>query len=366
MTRGVTEPLNVAIVGFGLAGQVFHAPLLASTPGMRVTAIVTADPGRAAQARADVPDARVLASVEDLWASAGDVDVVVIASANRTHAPFAIAALEHGLHVVIDKPVAPTAVQAQAIADLASAVGRQVHPFQNRRWDTEFLAVRSIVASGRIGEVHRLDSRIERLRVVPKDTWRDSVDVSAMGGVRIDLGAHLIDQAIELLGPVVRVECISRSARFPDRADDDALWTLTHASGAISSLVASQACPISGPRFLVNGSTGGIRVDYADGQEAQLKAGVRPGDPQWGSEPESAVIELAVLSEDGTLQHSAQRPVRGGWGSVYPAIRDAILGMAPPPVPMSDAIANLRVLDASGESSATGQVVELSPAAAHG
>ena len=362
----MASDLNVVLLGYGLAGQVFHGPLVHSTPGLRVAAIVTANPERVSKARADFPEARILATADDAWAAASDFDLAVIGTANVTHVPFALAALDHGLHVVVDKPVAATADEAQRIADHAAAVGRQALPFQNRRWDTEYLAVRSIIDSGRIGTVHRLDSRMERLRIAPKGTWRESTDVAQMGGVLYDFGAHQVDQAIELLGPVVRVTCVARAARFPGNADDDALWTLEHASGAVSSLVASQAAPVAGPRFLVNASKGGIRVEYADGQEAQLKAGLRPGDAGWGVESEAAQIHVTVVDDDGVVSESLERPAVGRWDSVYAGIRDAILGIAPAPVPMSDAIANLRVLDASRASVATGREIELSQAAAHG
>lgn len=367
MTTGVPEPtIRVLLFGFGLAGRVFHAPLVASTPGMQLSAIVTGNPERQAQVRGQAPEAEIIASNEEALERAAEFDLAVIASANVTHLPFALTCLDAGLHVVVDKPVAADAPGAQQIADRAHAVGRLAIPFQNRRWDSDVRTLRRLLTEQPVGEVHRLESRIERMRPALKGTWRESSAPQDVGGVLIDFGAHLVDQALSLLGPVSMVQATARSTRFPGTSDDDAQILLTHVSGAISVLVSSQAAAFGGPRFTVLGTMGGIRIEAADTQEDALKAGRRPDDGvPWGREPDSSVATVRLL-RDGMLQDVATVPLDpGAWNVFYPAVAAAIKDGSAPPVPIEDAVANARVLDAARASAASGAGIRLEPPAGH-
>jgi len=367
LTSSVTDrTLRVLLFGFGLAGRVFHAPLVASVPGMRLAAIVTGNPERQAQVRATAPEAEVIPTSEQALERAAEFDVAIVASANVTHLPLALACLDLGLHVVVDKPVAPDVAGTQAIADRAVSVDRLAVPFQNRRWDSDFGTLRRLVDQQPIGEVHRLESRIERMRPALKGTWRESSAPEDLGGALLDFGAHLVDQALGLLGPVTLVQATARSTRFPGTSDDDAQILLTHASGAISLLVSSQAAAFGGPRFTVLGTFGGIRIDASDSQEDALKAGRRPDDGQpWGQEPGTSVAQVRLL-QDGVLRDAPAVPLDpGGWDAFYPAVAAAITQGAAPPVSMADAVANARVLDAARASAASGAGVRLDPPAAH-
>lgn len=356
--------LRVLLLGYGLAGRVFHAPLIGATDGMAVTAVVTGDPGRQEQARADLPAARLLATPEQAWDS-GEFDLVVVAGANVTHVPQARTALERGMHVVVDKPLAPDAASAQALADLARASNRQLHVFQNRRWDSDFLTLRAVVASGRIGTPHRLESRFERLRTQLSGGWRESARADDQGGVLVDFGAHLVDQALALLGPVALVTASARSVRATDIANDDAQMLLTHTSGAVSYLSGSSVAAFGQPRFLLLGTNGGCRIDLPDSQEAQLRAGLTPRDLEFGIESADSNAVLQVAAADGTLHLQDWPRAQGEWRTYYQAVRDAITLGAPAPVPVDDVIANLRVLDAAAESARTAATVRLDPPAGH-
>ncbi len=164
MAESGRGPLRVGILGYGLAGVVFHAPLVASTPGMAVSAIVTADPQRQARARADFPDAAVYDTADALLADPSRLDLVVVAAPNRAHVPLGIAALEAGLPVVVDKPLAPSVADAERLLETARRTGRLLTVFQNRRWDTDFLTARRLIDAGLLGSVVRLESRFERFR----------------------------------------------------------------------------------------------------------------------------------------------------------------------------------------------------------
>ena len=367
MTSPVAEPsIRVLLFGFGLAGRVFHAPLVTSVPQLDLAAIVTGNADRQAQARASAPGAEIIATSDEALDRAGEFDLAVIAGANVTHLPLALACLDRGLHVVIDKPVAPDAATAQQIADRAVQSGLLAIPFQNRRWDSDFLTLKRLIAEQPIGEVHRLESRIERMRLALKGNWRESATPADLGGVLLDFGAHLVDQALALMGPVVEVHATARSTRFAGTSDDDAQFMLRHASGAVSVLLGSQASAFAVPRFTALGTLGGIRIEASDTQEDALKAGRRPDDGQpWGQEPSGSVACVRLL-RDGALEELPGVPLAAGrWNAYYPAVAAAIADSAPPPVPMADAVQNTRVLDAAQESAATGAGIVLDPPAAH-
>ncbi|WP_420876667.1 Gfo/Idh/MocA family oxidoreductase, partial [Streptomyces niveiscabiei] len=204
-TGAAANPLRVGLIGYGLAGSVFHAPLIGTTKGLTLDTVVTSNPDRQAQARAEHPGAGVVASPDELLARAGELDLVVIASPNRTHVPLATAALDAGLPVVVDKPIAGTAAEARALAALAEERGLLLSVFQNRRWDNDFLTLRKLLADGELGDVWRFESRFERWRPLPKGGWRESGDPAEIGGLLYDLGSHLVDQALVLFGPVTSV-----------------------------------------------------------------------------------------------------------------------------------------------------------------
>ena len=196
---------RVGLIGYGLAGAVFHAPLISATPGLSLTAIVTANEARRAQAARDHPQARLLPDADSLWRSASELDLVVVASPNRTHAPLALAAVGAGLAVVVDKPLAATTGDARRLIDAARDRGTLLTVFQNRRWDGDFLTLRRLLAEGSLGAVMRFESRFERWRPTVKAGWRMLGAPEDAGGLLFDLGSHLIDQALVLFGPVTHV-----------------------------------------------------------------------------------------------------------------------------------------------------------------
>lgn len=356
----MTEPLRVALLGYGLAGRVFHRPLIAVEPGLRLDAVVTASPDRAAAAAADEPGVRVLSSADEVWENTDAYDVVVVATANVVHVEQARAALERGLHVVLDKPMAPDAATAADLADLADAVDRRLIVFQNRRWDAELRTVQRLMAEGVLGPVHRLESRFERWRPTPKGGWRELPDPDQMGGLLYDLGSHLVDQALLLLGPVASVYCVSRAVRGDGLPDDDTQFLLRHTSGAVSLLYASAASAFTVPRFRVLGTRGGYQVDALDSQEDRLREGALPG-PEWGREPESAWGVL-VDADGGTTVVPSEA---GRWPEFYAGVVACLRDGAAPPVDVRDVVQDLRVIDAARESARTGAAVVLDPPAGH-
>lgn len=352
------RPVRVGLIGYGLAGSVFHAPLIACSPVLKLAKIVTSDPERRAKAARDHPNARVVETVEALWESAGELDLVVIATPNKTHVPLARAALESGLAVVVDKPFAPTAAEGRSLVEEARKRHQLLTVFQNRRWDSDFLTVRQLVANGQLGTVFRLDSRFDRWRPLPKGGWRERGDRAEAGGLLYDLGSHLIDQALLLLGPVVGVYAELDCRRDGMPVDDDTFVALTHASGARSHLTMTVLAAQSGPRFHVLGSRAAYLKFGPDVQEDALKRGERPGRPGWGEESSERWGTL------GTPDDIKRVPtVPGSYQDFYSSVATAFRNKTAPPVDPNDSVTVLDVIEAAQRSAAERLYVELRPAA---
>jgi scyllo-inositol 2-dehydrogenase (NADP+) len=340
--------LRVALIGYGLAGRVFHAPLIAATRGLTVTSVVTSSPERQAEVARDHPEARTLSSAGQLW-ERDDHDLVVVATPNETHLPLATAAIDHGLPVVVDKPLAVTAARAEQLVLHAQRAGVLLTVFQNRRWDSDHLTLVRLLQGGHLGDIIRYESRFERWRPSPKSgSWRESLSPERGGGLLLDLGSHLVDQALTLFGAVTHVYA-EIDARRGLPADDDVFIVLRHASGTISHLRASAVTAAPGPRLRVLGSETAFVITRLDSQEDRLRAGARPDTvPDWGVEPEAHRGRLVT--------GDASAPVpgeRGDWGRFYALLATALREGGPAPVDPADAVAALRVLEQARQSAAT-------------
>ncbi|MFF3915040.1 Gfo/Idh/MocA family oxidoreductase [Streptomyces sp. NPDC001852] len=347
--RTTATPLRVGLIGYGLAGSVFHAPLIAATEGLALHTVVTANPERQQQARAEFPDVALAATAEELFDRADGLDLVVIASPNKTHVPLASAALKAGLPVVVDKPVAGTAAEARDLAALAEERGLLLSVFQNRRWDNDFLTLRKLVSQGDLGEVWRFESRFERWRPQPKGGWRESGDPAEIGGLLYDLGSHVVDQALLLFGPVTEVYAETAVRRPGAETDDDTFIALTHANGVRSHLHVSATAAQLGPRFRVLGSRAGYVKYGLDPQEAALREGLRPG-PRWGAEPEALYGRIGAGESPLTGGGTPVPTLPGDYPAYYTAVARALTGAGPNPVTALEAAAALDVLEAARRS----------------
>lgn len=348
-------PLRVGLVGYGVAGSFFHAPLIDAEPQLALDVIVTANEDRQVEIAEKYPRTRTVADVEALFAQAEGLDLLVLASPNKTHVPLASRALRAGLPVVVDKPLAGTSAEALELSRLARERGLLLSTFQNRRWDSDFRTLTKLVADGELGEVRRFESRFERWRPKLKGGWRESGDPAELGGLLYDLGSHVVDQALTLFGPVASVYAESDIRREGATADDDTFLALTHVSGVRSQLWVNAAAAQLGPRFRVLGSQAAYVKYGLDPQEAVLREGKRPvpGAP-WGTEPPSAWGTLGALGET--------RPVPsldGDYPAYYAAIATALRDGGAPPVTAEQAADTLLVLEAARRSAAEGQVIAL-------
>jgi predicted dehydrogenase len=348
------EPLKVAIIGYGLAGRVFHAPLIAATPGLEVGAIVTANPRRAAQARTDYPEAEVLSDVNSVFVHAERFDLVVVATPNDVHVPLALRSIEAGIAVVVDKPLAVSVEDGLRLVERAQETGVLLTVFQNRRWDGDFLTLRRLLDEGRLGRVHRFESRFERWRPALRDSWREDPNPIRGGGLLYDLGSHVIDQALVLFGPVVSVYAELDQRRNGTTVDDDVFIAMTHASGLRSHLWVGALVAQLGPRFRVLGDRGGYTTYGLDVQEPQLVAGLRPSSPNWGVEDPGDGGILGV-GEEGEVVPT----LPGAYERFYAEVAAALAGTAPLPVDPNDAVETLKIIEAVRHSAIDGVVVEL-------
>ncbi len=345
--------LRVAIIGYGLAGRVFHAPLVAATPGLQVASIVTGNPQRRAEAAERYPGILTPADPAELWES-GEYDLVVVATPTDSHAPLAGAAIDRGIAVVVDKPLALTSAEAGDLVARARQAGVILTPFQNRRWDSDHLTLGRLIGEGRLGRVIRYESRFERWRPEPRGAWRESAPPERGGGQLLDLGSHLVDQALSLFGPVSHVYGEVAALRgLP--SDDDAFLALRHDSGTLSHLHMSAMTAAPGPRLRVLGTEAGYVAPQLDTQEDRLRAGARPDRVQeWGAEPQSHWGRLVAGDSSVPI-----RSERGDWPAFYRLLAEALRTGGPPPVDPADAVAALRVLEAGRRSADERATVEL-------
>jgi scyllo-inositol 2-dehydrogenase (NADP+) len=341
MATPAAAPIRTAVVGYGVSGKVFHAPLIAADPAYSLDVIVTSQPERAAEAARLYPQARIVGTPDELFASALDLDLVVLGTPPRTHYGLAATAIAHGLHVVVDKPFVPTSALGEELISRASDGGVQLTVFQNRRWDADFLTLQKVLASGVLGQVNSFESRFEWWRPEGFGNWRDTVSLAEGGGILHDLGAHLIDQAIQLFGPVERTygETANRGPH-PDAADTEAFVSLLHTSGVRTRLWMNGMAAQAGARFHLLGSQAGYTKWGLDGQEPALAAGMPPSDPAYGMEPQE---RWGLLGTDG-----ATTPVpaeRGSYPQFYMQLAAALRGEGPLPVDPAEPLEVLKVIE---------------------
>ena len=346
-------PLRVALIGYGLAGSAFHAPFIATIPDFRLSAIVTRSPERRAQALRDHPGVSLFESADEIWARSDEFDLVVIAAPNKAHAPLGLAALTAGLPVVIDKPLATSAAEGRTLVEAARERSQMLTVFHNRRWDGDFLTVRRLLAENALGRVLRFESRFERWRPEVGTGWREKADGAA--GLLFDLGSHLVDQAVQLFGPVEAVYAELELRRPGAEVDDDDFVALEHAGSVRSHLWMSSVAAHGGARFRVLGDRAAYTKHGLDVQEDALRAGRSPNEPGWGEEPED---RWGRLGAGGDLREVPTEP--GNYGAFYEAVAASLRDGAPPPVDPVEAVEVLEVLEAASTSSLRRKVVPLS------
>ncbi len=333
--KNIASRPRVGLVGYGLAGRVFHAQLLKAA-GFELAAIVTTNEERKAQASSDFPQARIRPTFSEILDD--DLDLIVIASANSVHADQAIQALLAGIPAVVDKPMALNLAETQRIAEVTQATGIPVSVFYNRLWDSDTLTIKKALLENVLGNVFRMDSRFERFRPTPNpSSWRERDNFEAGGGTLLDLQSHLVSIALHLFGPAQLVHSSVRSIR--GHADDDVVLVLKHDSGMDSYLSASAIVGSPGPRVRLMGDKGALVIPELDPQEALLRQGIIPSDGVWQVPTSSEA--LLYRGEDVVVYPS----VDGNYPHFYDAVRAALKGEGPWPTSVHQALAVAIILE---------------------
>lgn len=358
-------PVRTGVIGFGLAGRVFHTPFVQAVPPLQLFGIVQRTGDDAARA---YPAATIFRSVEDLLHS--DVDLVVIATPNATHLPFAKAALEAGKHVVIDKPFAPTLQAALELEALAQQKGLLLAPFHNRRFDGDFLTLQHLLATNDVGRPITLRSHFDRFRPTQKpNSWKESD--GPMNGLLMDLGTHLVDQALALFGRPDTVSGTVRSDRDISDIDDAFDITLTFPCESRTvrvELGATMLAAAPQPRFLLQGTRGSYQKFGVDPQEPAILAGAKvpslASDTDWLTEQEQAWGTLTTAPDPVTSSSLVRRTLpthKGDYRAFYRAVAASIQDGTPLPVTARDAVRVAHLIELVRESSTSGRTLTPSP-----
>jgi len=338
------KTLRAGIIGFGLAGQTFHAPLVRATPGFHITAVSSSGPDKVHAALGDgvtvLADPRALATSEL-------VDLVIIASPNATHFELAALALEAGKHVVVDKPFTATVEEAERLAAMADARGLFLSVFHNRRWDSSTRTARKLLDAGTLGTIRHAAIHFDRFRPQPLPRWKEAA--ADGGGTWMDLGPHMLHEALHYFGWPLAIQADLAALRPGTRADDCVHARLRYADGLRVDVAASMLTAAPRPRVALYGTRGSYVKQSLDPQEATLKTGQLPGldAAAWGIDPEPGMLSL---EENGVVTTSPIATENGAYQEYYRQVRDAILAGAQNPVPPAEAIAVMQLLEAGRRS----------------
>ena len=338
--------IRVGLIGYGLAGASFHAPLIGAVPGLRLASIVTSRRGDVVR---DWPEVTVVADADRLLADPA-IDLVVIATPDHLHAPLAQAALSAGKHVVIDKPFVTDPADGAALITLAESHGLMLSAFHNRRWDADFLTVQRVVAEGVLGDIALAELRWDRFRPAIKLGWRETQGA----GLLNDLGPHLLDQTLVLFGAPDAVSADLATQRTGATTEDYFEITLSYGSRRV---IVSAATLLAQPRprFALYGTAGSFVKHGIDPQEAVLRAGLPPTSPGFGEDGPDSYGTLTAA--DGTTR--SEPSVRGDWRRYYEGVVAAITVGAGAPVPARDAQAVMELIALARRSAAEGQRLPL-------
>ena len=336
----MTDSLRVGLIGYGFASKTFHSPLISGTPGLELAVVSSSD---ATKVHADWPSVTVVDSPEKIF-NDPTIDLVVIPTPNTTHFPLAQQALEAGKHVVVDKPFTVTLGEARSLNILAEEQGKLLSVFHNRRWDADFLTLKSLIKEGTLGEIVYFESHYDRYRPQVQTRWRESAELGS--GIWYDLGSHLLDQALELFGMPDSIQSDQALLRPGAQAVDyfNTVLTYPRLRVVLHSTVYAAA---ETARYILQGEKGSYVKYGLDPQEDRLKAGERLPQPDWGYDMRDGVL---TLSHEGVLAEKSLLTIPGNYPAYYAGVRDAINGLGPNPVTAEHAIRVMELIELGIES----------------
>ena len=346
--------IEVGLVGFGLAGRAFHAPVIRAVPGLRLAAILQRSGNEAAE---KYPDVRIVRTLDELL-TFKEIRLVVIATPNDTHYALAQQCLAAGRDVLVDKPFTTTLEEAIALVEFARKQGRLLTVYQNRRYDGDFQAIAELVASGVLGRIVRFESNYDRFRPqLRPGAWRERSGPGS--GIFFDIAPHLIDHALLLFGMPEALTADIRIEREGAVVDDAFDLAFHYPRGLRADLRSSILAAATRPRFLLHGTHGAFVKQSFDPQESNLRRGYIPTDTAWGGEPEENWGVLTV-AESGALIQRRVPNANCDYRDFYANLRDAILGKAKLAVTPEWALDVMRLLELVRQSSNERRTVSVS------
>lgn len=339
MTTPPPAPIRTGLLAYGMSGKLFHAPFLAAHPGFDLRAVVER---HAARMAADYPGVRSYPGVAEFLADPA-LELVVVNAPSALHVELARQCLLAGKHVLVEKPVASTSAEWWALVALARHHNRHLLAYQNRRWDTDFGAVRRVVESGQLGQLIEAHFRYDRYKMA-LNTKAFKEEPGPAVGLAYDLGPHLVDQAISLFGRPLAVGKVQGRFRPGSRVDDFFSFHLRYPAGLNVWLTAGLLVAAPGPAYVLHGTLGSYQKDRTDPQEAQLLAGVRPTDPAYGHEPPGRAGRLTLAGPDGTLHTHPDPAAPGNYLGLFDAVLQTIRHGQPYPIRDEEVAWQLEIL----------------------
>ncbi|WP_110643864.1 oxidoreductase [Salinicola sp. CPA57] len=347
------ESIRVGLVGYGMAGKRFHAPLISAQEGLSLVAVASRD---ADKVHVDWPSVPVEPTPQALFAR-DDIDLVVIPTPNATHYPLVSEALAAGKHVVVDKPFTVTADEARQLCEQAADAKRLLSVFHNRRWDADFLTVRQLIDTRSLGRIVHFESHFDRYRPEVAQRWRE--DPVPGAGAWFDLGSHLLDQSLVLFGMPDAISLDLACQREGAKVDDYFHAVLRYQECRVI-LHGGTLVSVPGPRFTVHGTRASYVKHGLDPQEDMLKRGDRLPSPYWGEDWRHGMMTVGQVREGIQPELHEVATLPGDYLAYYAGVRDAIQNGVPLPVTAEDALTVMRMLEAGIRSAESGQVVTLS------
>ena len=345
--------IKVGLVGYGIAGQIFHAPVITAVPHLQLAKVVER---HGDSSRQRYPWVEVVKEAAHLFEDKA-IDLVVIATPTPSHFDLAQQALRAYKHVIVDKPFTTTSEQAQRLIDLARQQNRVISVYHNRRWDGDFQTIRQLVQQSCLGRLVEYEAHFDRFRNYLKPgSWRENSGLGS--GILFDLGSHLIDQAQVLFGLPKKITADIRIQRDFAKTDDYFELMLDYDALKVT-LKAGMLAREQSPRFILHGTEGSFVKYGFDPQEEALKRGLSPLEPDWGMEPKK---QWGTLSTQigGLHFHGKIETARGCYQSYYENIYHAITQLAALTVKPTEATNTIRIIELAIQSNAEKRTVAFS------
>jgi len=335
--------IKVGLIGYGLSGATFHAPLLSVLDEFEIVKVVTS---KQDVVKKDLGDTRVVNSLEEILEDTA-IDLVVITTPSGLHFEMAKQSLLSGKHVILEKPMVVETKEAEELIQIAKEKNLLLSVYHNRRWDNDFLTVKKLINDGTLGEINTYQVHFDRFRPVVRDRWREKQGPGS--GMLFDLGSHLIDQALHLFGLPQYVQADVFAQRENGEVDDYFHLVLSYEKLRVI-LHSGSIVPNNGPRFQIHGSNGSFIKYGIDGQESTLKEGEKPIDDSWGADEPQFYGKLVTV-EGEKENHEIIPTVHGSYVTYYKEIAESILKGKEAPVTAHEGLSVIRIIEAARKSS---------------